>query len=334
VAFDFDETSPADNSYISDFPANERAARTAKKGAFEVDHELTAGYHNAIRLNEQAANPDPPADVGALFTKDSGTQPELYYQEESAGDVVTITEAGWLYAIALAAAAPEAARKMLANFLLGKGIKIQGHDTAEAAYLDLIGVDASDELIVGESDAGTIAKVLLKAASDNADPEQQFVVDWGSGEKRIFHEGHMGDGSLLDADKLDGYHHTSFLSFETDTPLYYEGGPTTMPDSDDEIRFTHGLGSTPRMWIAVAQCNSTIHGYLVGDEIPIGHPWMGGLSYGNIHAYANDTYIYVCSGANNTMQMIEAYSDANRLPQSLTDGANRGKWDIVVRAWK
>lgn len=93
MAYDFDETNPGDSDYISDFPTNERAARLAKKNAFEVDHELTNGFHDKVTLNEQGADPDPATGDMAVYCKDTvaSGQPELYYQEENAGDVVQIT---------------------------------------------------------------------------------------------------------------------------------------------------------------------------------------------------------------------------------------------------
>lgn len=54
----------------------------------------TVGYHKAIRLPEQSPSPSTPASYGAVYTKDSGTQPELYYREESDGDEVQLTSNG------------------------------------------------------------------------------------------------------------------------------------------------------------------------------------------------------------------------------------------------
>jgi hypothetical protein len=73
---------------------------------FAIDHTIpavgttydgaTVGYHKAIRLPEQAAAPSTPASYGGIYTKDSGTQPELFYREESSGDEVQITSNGAL----------------------------------------------------------------------------------------------------------------------------------------------------------------------------------------------------------------------------------------------
>lgn len=55
----------------------------------------TIGYHKAIRLPEGTA-PTTPASYGSVYTKDSGTQPELFFREESDGDEVQITQNGIL----------------------------------------------------------------------------------------------------------------------------------------------------------------------------------------------------------------------------------------------
>lgn len=54
----------------------------------------TVGYHKKLTLPEQASAPSTPASYGAVYTKDSGTQPELYYREESDGDEVQLTQNG------------------------------------------------------------------------------------------------------------------------------------------------------------------------------------------------------------------------------------------------
>lgn len=56
----------------------------------------TVGYHKLVRLSEQVSAPSTPASYGALYTKDSGGQPELFFREESDGDEVQITNAGSL----------------------------------------------------------------------------------------------------------------------------------------------------------------------------------------------------------------------------------------------
>lgn len=52
------------------------------------------GYANPLVLTEQSSAPSTAANSGAVYTKDSGTQTELYYREESNGDEVQLTTNG------------------------------------------------------------------------------------------------------------------------------------------------------------------------------------------------------------------------------------------------
>ncbi len=66
---------------------------------FSVDHDSllvddASGKHLKVTLPEQSSDPSTAADEGALYTKDSGTQTELYFREESDGDVVQMTKNG------------------------------------------------------------------------------------------------------------------------------------------------------------------------------------------------------------------------------------------------
>jgi len=66
---------------------------------YSVDHDSllaagASGKHLKITMPEVISDPATSIDEGALYTKDSGTQPELFYREESSGDVVQLTENG------------------------------------------------------------------------------------------------------------------------------------------------------------------------------------------------------------------------------------------------
>jgi len=63
-----------------------------------IDHaymgQTNAGKHKKVTLTQQSSVPTTISSEGALYTKDSGGQPELFYREESDGDIVQITKAG------------------------------------------------------------------------------------------------------------------------------------------------------------------------------------------------------------------------------------------------
>ncbi len=89
-----DETKPADDDIVSQFPAVERTFRDVIEDWLLVDHD-TAGEHKQVTLPERASNPSAASDTGFLYTKDDGADTELYYRDDS-GNVVQITEDGAL----------------------------------------------------------------------------------------------------------------------------------------------------------------------------------------------------------------------------------------------
>jgi hypothetical protein len=81
---DWNENAPLDNSVISQFPANERAARAALVTNFGVDHHETndsqVGFHEQVTLIERADHPSAVADLGHVYAKDVNGLTELYYK--------------------------------------------------------------------------------------------------------------------------------------------------------------------------------------------------------------------------------------------------------------
>jgi len=66
---------------------------------FSIDHDSllaagATGKHLKLTLPEQAVDPTTAVNEGAVYTKDSGTQTELYYREENNGDVIQLTSNG------------------------------------------------------------------------------------------------------------------------------------------------------------------------------------------------------------------------------------------------
>ena len=93
---DWDNTNPLDNSVVSQFPANERAARSAAKTNFGVNHHDTndgdVGKHKVIDLLQQS-DPSAVTNEGKLYAKDVSGATELFYRDE-AGNIVKITTLG------------------------------------------------------------------------------------------------------------------------------------------------------------------------------------------------------------------------------------------------
>ena len=66
---------------------------------FSVDHDSllaagATGKHLKLTMPDRAADATTGANEGALYTKNSGSQTELYFREENNGDVVQITSNG------------------------------------------------------------------------------------------------------------------------------------------------------------------------------------------------------------------------------------------------
>lgn len=94
---DWNAGAPADNAVISQFPANERAARAAVVTNFGVDHidtdGATVGQHEKLTLPELAADPSAVATTGFFYTKNVSGTTEAFYRD-AAGNIVQVTTAG------------------------------------------------------------------------------------------------------------------------------------------------------------------------------------------------------------------------------------------------
>lgn len=96
---DWDESSPGDSDVISNYPSNARAARSAAKTNFGIDHVetdgATVGMHEAIRAIDQVSDPASAAGRGVIYAKTVSGVVELCYRG-SDGNVVQLTTGGVL----------------------------------------------------------------------------------------------------------------------------------------------------------------------------------------------------------------------------------------------
>lgn len=100
----WDETKPADSDIVSQFPVNERAARSAAKTNFGVDHheadDADVGKHEVVQLLEQAVDPTIDPGASGFYAKAVSGVIELFFKD-SAGTVLQLTSAGKLKDVAL-----------------------------------------------------------------------------------------------------------------------------------------------------------------------------------------------------------------------------------------
>lgn len=87
MAFDWDESSPGDNDFVNQFPANERGFRTDAKGAFNVEHDPTEGRHKIGVGNDATRDAITTWVVGSLWLNTSSS-PATLQRVVSIGPVV------------------------------------------------------------------------------------------------------------------------------------------------------------------------------------------------------------------------------------------------------
>jgi len=105
---------------------------------------------NEIAFVEDAA-PETDADEGKIYTKDSGTQPELFFREESNGDEVQITKAGTLDTKVVKITTYETgtfANLAVANAFVDDNSKPQITEGVEVMTLALTPEDAGNDLLI------------------------------------------------------------------------------------------------------------------------------------------------------------------------------------------
>lgn len=113
---DWDTSSPGDSDIVSQFPQNERAARTAVETNFGVDHheanDADVGKHEVVSLLAQTS-PSGAAGEGKLYGKDVGSGViELHYTDE-AGNEIQLTKGSGLDAFLTGVDTASAARTAL-----------------------------------------------------------------------------------------------------------------------------------------------------------------------------------------------------------------------------
>jgi hypothetical protein len=323
VAFDYDETNPLDSSYIADFPANERAHRTAVVGSANVDHDAEdTGKHDKVTLLPLGADPTPSGSDGFLYTKVIATITELFFMDEG-GQVIQLTNDGSASPDKVAIAGDtmtglltaEAGVTVEASDLtvndgdilptgtalikLLNTLYLQGRDQDNSNWRDLIGIDGSDVCEVGDGSLGGGTRIY-------SDGEDELVTEYGSGDQKIYHEGHF------------------------DPPIFtgaYESDPiawTAQATGTD----VHGIGSAPLLWAAVIRCISTDLGYPEGAEIPV----LNGVQSLDL----GDDFNFTVGLQDAATFCWTAPKQGIRLLQQ-SDGVDRyvdiDKWRLVFYAW-
>jgi hypothetical protein len=309
MAFDYDVDAPLDDSYIADFTANERAARTAARDSVNFDHFAeTSGHHRQVTLDDRAAgDPSTITTEGFIYAKITGDITELFYMDDQ-GKVIQLTDDGSASPDKMPLAGGEFSGDVTYTDadLLIEGTSLvkllnakylQGRDQADAAWRDLIGVNASDEIEIGDASLGADGRIYVTDVDG-------LVVSYAAADKIVWNKGHFASAPLF-------------------TQVWVSSGDTIADGTSGSV--AHGLGIRPTLWAAVLECTSTDNDYGVGDTIPV----LAGIVEStptNLCTWQSDTHFgWEISGQN--LRIFEKGGDGGN------DFLTFGKWDIIFSAW-
>jgi uncharacterized protein YbaR (Trm112 family) len=175
---------------------------------------------------------------------------------------------------------------------------IQARDQGDTTFRSILMVDGSDVTEVGNTS-------LAGGTRINAPSEDLAVVEYGGGDKKIWHEGHFATAP-------------SFTNF-------YESENQAFDFTGTGAKFTlaHEIGAKPDLWLAVLVCIDAQEAYVVGDEIPV----MFGLVAGAAGA------ITVAVNATN-FEWYLSDTNPNILKSNGTSiNIDDEHWELVFRAW-
>ncbi len=261
MAFDFDETNPVSSSYIADFPANERAHRLAALSSASIDHDAAdTGEHDKVSLKPLGADPSLSSTAGFCYAKVISGVTELFYMDDG-GQVIQLTDNGSASPDKVAVAGDIMTGDLEVNdadilptgtalIKLLNTLYLQGRDALDANWRDLVGVNASDEVELGDAGLAAAARIYV-------DDVDGLIAYYSGAGKIVWNKGHFANAPI-------------FTQAYESAEVTFKAG-----SSNTEGTVVHGIGSAPTAWSAVIRCVSTDLGYPSGAEIPIN----GGTMY-------------------------------------------------------
>lgn len=309
MAFDYDEVNPTNDSYIADFPANERAQRLAVLSSVDVEHSAEgSGFHRQVTLPPLGGNPLLSGAAGFFYTKDVAGITEAFYQDEG-GQVIQLTSNG--------SASPDKVAKagdtMTGDLLIDtadlevkdgevrlRNTYLRGRDIGNANWRKLAGVNGSDVAEFGDIALGG----GLRLYSDGVDEAR---VSYGSGDKKLWHAGHFAT-----LPRFFNQYTSADIAFTTGG----SGSAGSVP---------HGIGSRPPLWAAVLKCVISDLGFVPDDVVPI----LGGTAAATALSFTvaqlGDT-AFGWRAPNNKARLIDNGGGGS---SPITDAS----WRIVFYAW-
>jgi hypothetical protein len=308
MAFDYDIDAPLDGSYIADFPPNARLSRTAIHGSVNYDHFAeTSGHHRQATLDARGGDPSTITTESFVYSKITGGITELFYMDDQ-GKVTQLTIDGSASPDKMPLAGGEFSGDVTFTDadLLVEGTSLikllnakylQGRDQGDAAWRDLIGVNSSDEVEIGDASLGADGRIYVT-------DEDGLVVNFGSTDYIVWNKSH-------------------FASAPVATVMYESLDQTVVHSSGGNV--AHNLGFLPSLWTAHLRCTSSDNAYAVGDVVPVQQTLYGGTPNG-LSVWGNATH-FGWETSNTQANILE----------KAGDGANAnidyGDWKLVFRGW-
>lgn len=170
----------------------------------EIDHDwddtTNSGKHNKVTLQQLGAAPTNISNEGYVYQKNVGSNGELFYEDE-AGNEVQITAVGEINAAVIA----EYAKDLVVT---GSDIII---DNTQGFQAKDVGGTPRDLALITGLDVVNLGNIAYPA-SVKVPTLDDLTIEYGSGEKKVWHEGNDGLASTLDADLVQGFDFTGAAS--------------------------------------------------------------------------------------------------------------------------
>lgn len=312
---DWDTNSPADSGIISQYPGNERSARSAARSNFGVDHHETddadVGKHETVRMLDQGGDPTAASGEGRAYAKVVDGIVELFYQDND-GNIAQLTEEGVLDVEGSLGYTPAD----IAGDTFTGDVSI-GKDTPQYEWEDTSA--SADETIWQALASGT--NFILRLANDARSLFTQILNITRSGtsvESINFPNG------TLQTQGNPVWHDGRF--FESDAIANF--------GTNMVVSFTHGLGSQPIIIQVMARAVGSNRGYADGEELIVTDfdRWQtgGGTNQrAGVVGSATDTEVHVA--ISNQVFVMDKSSTGSQFNDFRID--NNSNWELFVRAF-
>jgi hypothetical protein len=301
MAFDYDELNPVASSFIADYPANESTQRGEVRDSADVEHWAeTTGFHRQISM---VPGSDPLTNLlnGFVYTKTIGGITELFYEDDQ-GKIIQLTDDGSASPDKVSQAGDPMTGPLVMDVLAhlqlsNAGAQIQGRNFADDAYLELLGINASDEVEIGDALLASETRIFI-------DDVDGLKVKYDAADQVVWNKGHFANPPLA-------------------TETYTSNDETITLGVNGSV--SHGLTEMPDLlWSAHIRCSTADGDYAVGEVVRLDGAQQDGTKRG-IQVSADATHFRWTCASINKMNLLQ--DDGNSLAITYAS------WKLVFRAW-